>query len=83
MKQQTYISYIKDASGRMVDFNRWAYKRPETIVKKYAEALAKDPKFWRTIWKDGVTLAIYATPDGYNKKPQPVITIPIDTLTVN
>ena len=80
MKKQTYLSYIEDASGRMVDFNRWAFKRPETIVKKYREALARDGRFWRKIWCDGVTLAIYATPDGYNKEPRPVLTVSLDEL---
>ena len=80
MKKQTYLSYIEDANGRMIDFNRWAFKRPETIIRKHREALARDGRFWRTMWKDGVTLAIYATPDGYNKEPQPVITISLDEL---
>jgi hypothetical protein len=80
MKKQTYLSYIEDVNGRMIDFNRWAFKRPETIVKKHKEALEQDRTFWRKIWRDGVTLAIYATPDGYNKEPQPVITISLDEL---
>ena len=79
-KKQTYVSRIENADGRMVDFNRWTLKRPETIIRKYAEALAKDESFWRMIWRDGVTLAIYATPDGYNADKVPVRTIPIDAL---
>lgn len=79
--KQTYVSYIENADGRMVDFNRWTLKRPETIAKKYTEALARDASFWRKIWRDGVTLAIYATPDGYNKEQTPAYIIPLDALT--
>lgn len=80
MKKQTYVSYIENADRRMIDFNRWTFKRPETIVRKHREALARDGQFWRTIWKDGVILAVYATPDGCNKEPHPVLTIPLNEL---
>ena len=82
MKQQkqTFISYVEDAEGKMIDFNRWAFKRPETIVKKYSEAIKKDSNFWRMIWRDGVTLAIYATPDGYNTEKKPCHTESLDEL---
>ena len=81
MKKQTYVSYIENASGCMVAFNRWTYKHPETIARKYAEALIKEGDFWRMMWSDGVTLAIYATPDGYTKEPNPIISIPLDELS--
>lgn len=80
MKKQTYISYIENTEGGMVDFNRWTYARPETIIKKYVDALKKDKKFWRTIWRDGVTLAIYATPDGSNIQKPAVYTASLDML---
>lgn len=74
MPKQTFISCVEDAAGKMIDFNRWTFKQPETIVRKYAEAIKKDSKFWRMIWRDGITLAIYATPDGYNTEKKPCYT---------
>jgi hypothetical protein len=80
MAQQTFISRIENAEGKMVDFNRWSFKRPEAVVKKYSEAIKKDPDFWRLIWRDGVTLAIYATPDGYSMEKKPCYTVNLNKL---
>jgi len=36
MKQQTYITSMRDKSGKQIDFERWNYKRVETCIKKHA-----------------------------------------------
>ena len=36
MKQQTYITSMRDKSGKQIDFERWNYKRIETCIKKHA-----------------------------------------------
>ena len=36
MKQQTYITSMRNSSGKQIDFERWNYKRIETCIKKHA-----------------------------------------------
>ncbi len=38
MSKQTYISCIENADGKMIDFNRWAYKCAQydiSVMKAY------------------------------------------------
>lgn len=81
-KTQTYIALIETAAGKMLTFDRWSYKRPETIVKKYAEAVEADLDFWCMIWKGGANLALYATPDGCNTEEHLALTVPLSELPV-
>lgn len=37
MRQQTYITKLKDENNRTVNFERWSYKKISTIEKKLKE----------------------------------------------
>lgn len=67
----TFIALvINPATGENTDFQRWDYKRPQTVALKMSE-LAKSP-----IMKyKGMICKIFETPNGYNyDKEKPVLT---------
>lgn len=80
MKKQTYISYLEDKEGKRLDFERWAYKKPSTILDKL-KILYND---YYSIYKDNIEkseyVTIYKTPDGYNKEEEPEIKMNIKEL---
>ena len=65
IKQQTFLSKIEDASGNMIDFERWGYKRIATVEAKIRE-LYKMSLFQRLYKGKGLHVVIYATPYGYD-----------------
>lgn len=82
MKKQTYISYLEDGCGNRIAFERWAYKRVETILSKLKVLYTGSYSF---VYKEDIakakTVSIYATPDGYNREKYPVVRIPITEIT--
>lgn len=66
-RTQTFLSKIEDASGSMIDFERWGYKNISTVEanirKLYSHSL-----FQRLYKGKGLNVVIYATPDGYNDR---------------
>ncbi len=37
MLKQNTVSYLKNKDGNMVTFERWTYKKPETVISKLKE----------------------------------------------
>jgi hypothetical protein len=77
MKQQTFLScYYADADKRPFeyeDFDRWSFKRPETVLRKILEFM-QDPSA-EVFTKRWNVVKVFATPDGYNyDETQPVLT---------
>lgn len=75
MKQQTYISKIETADGKMLDFERWSFKQLATVEKKAVEFFHTMMKygFFREQVKDASKITIY---DNNNTA---VKTIPLKT----
>lgn len=69
MKTQTYISFWKDADGKVINFERWSQKRLDT-VKNHNRELAQN-SMMKVLNKTAVTVEIYATPDGYTQEETP------------
>lgn len=70
MKQQTFI--VKAYKGaEMLTFQRFSYKRSETIIKKYRESYKSNKSgLWGLFWSDYLKadkITITATPDGYRE----------------
>lgn len=70
MKQQTFI--VKAYKGaKMLTFQRFSYKRPETILKKYRDLYNNNKHgLWELFWRDYLEadkITITATPDGYHE----------------
>lgn len=68
----TFIALvINPATGEKVDFQRWDYKRPQTVAKKMQELAEKPIMMYK-----GMICKICETPNGYNyDKEKPVLTI--------
>ena len=75
MKTQTFISVWKDTNGKTTNFERWAYKRLNTVVNKTA-MLMQHP-IYRKDNEASVAIEFYATPDGFTKE-----TVPSKTCTI-
>lgn len=64
-KQQTYISEVLDSNGKMIDFERWSYKRIETVIRKLKELYFSDDLMseiaFREVREQGATVIIYST----------------------
>lgn len=69
MKQQTFIVYLEDQNFKMVTFERFSYKRLETVINQMQELLKNS--LYRACTKEAVSVAIYRTPDGYTKDSNP------------
>lgn len=73
MEKMTFISLVFDKSKQgkhqQVDFQRWTYKRVETVQKKMLELCEK----YHFSEYYGKVCKVYATPNGYNLEPQPAL----------
>ena len=69
-KQQTFISYLENSEGKMINFERWNYKRVNTIIEKLQWLYSHT--FYKSELEKATYIAIYATPNGYDKDPQPI-----------
>ena len=82
MKKQTFISYLKDAEGKTVNFERYAYKKAGTVYNNLKKYYAHLHSKWRFLYDQDINktayVAIYATPDGVNKEAEPVIRVSMD-----
>lgn len=73
MKKMTFIAMVFDkehqAKHEIVDFQRWDYKRAQTVKTKMLELCQ------RPIFSDyyGKVCKIYASPDGYNHEANPTL----------
>lgn len=83
MKKQTYISYLEDSNGRIINFERWAYKNTNTVIKSLKK-LYNDYYFsYKSDLVKSDRITIYSTPDGYNKEENPTITLKIEDIITN
>jgi hypothetical protein len=82
MLEQTYVSYLEDENGKMIDFERWTYKKPKTIANKLKELYQELSRysFYDEKLKKAKIISIYATPDGCNKEKNPVLRIPMSDI---
>lgn len=86
MKKQTYISHLEDKDGNVINFHRWSYKRATTVARKLKEFYSNPTGISKNLHKRDLAktkqIAIYATPDGYNKEEDPALVIPVNEIVV-
>ena len=82
MKKQTFVSYLEDSNGKMINFERWNFKKVSTIQKKLKELYTNYKWVYNDDIKKSKYLTIYATPDGYNKEKMPIVKISIEDLGI-
>lgn len=86
MKHQTFISYLKDKDDRIIDFDRWTYKRLSTVRRKLKEFYTAYNGVGASIIKKQLeqtkTIEIYATPDGLNPGKKPALVLTKDNLVL-
>jgi len=71
MKKQTFIAYIVNENDIMIGFERFSYKRLETVERSMKELF--ESELYRICNKDAKAVKIYATPDGYNRENTPAL----------
>ena len=82
MKQQTFISIERDASGSQRDFERWNCKRAATIQKRYARIYKDSCMFQMLMRKQQIEkIDVYRTPDGYTKEADPCYSFNLSDIT--
>ena len=59
MKEQTYIVYLIDNAGNKVDFERFSYKKIETVKKAMQQLLSNS--LYKALNKTATTQEIYRT----------------------
>lgn len=59
MKEQTYIVYLIDSAGNKVDFERFSYKKIETVKKAMQQLLSNS--LYKALNKTATKLEIYRT----------------------
>ena len=57
MRQQTYITKLKDENNRTVNFERWSYKKINTIEKKLRELYTN----YYYVYKEDIKKSKYIT----------------------
>lgn len=80
MKKQTYVSYLEDENNKMVDFERWNYKKVNTVIEKVKWLYNNYYPIYKHSLEKSKVLAIYESPDGINTSKNPVYKIPINEL---
>lgn len=71
-KKQTFIAYLKDEAGNNVTFERFSCVKAETAKKQLLEVFTRS-SLYRVSVKPATRAEVYATPDGYNTDPAPVL----------
>jgi hypothetical protein len=59
MKEQTYIVFLVDDEGNKVDFERFSYKRIETVKRAMQQLLSNS--LYRVLNKTATKIEIYKT----------------------
>ena len=77
MMKQYYESELRDECGRMVDFERWPYKRASTVIEKLHDLYTGwAAPIYADELKRSVCVVVYpTTPDGYKAGPETSIPI--------
>jgi hypothetical protein len=71
-KKQNFVAYLKDEAGNMVTFERFSCMKAETAKKQLLEVFTRS-SLYRVSVKPATRAEVYATPDGYNTDPAPVL----------
>ena len=71
MKQCNYIAVIENKDFKQIGFERFSCKKPETVKNKMLALFQND--LYKVCTPGAVSVAIYATPDGYNRENAPCI----------
>lgn len=77
MVKQHFESELRDEHGRMVDFERWPYKRASTVIEKLHGLYTG---WTASIYADELKRSVYVvvyptTPDGHKAGPETSIPI--------
>ena len=67
MKQQTFITKLLDSNDRMVNFERWADKRIQTVERKVKELYTKYYYVYKEDIKKAKYIVIYEASDNENQ----------------
>lgn len=71
-KKQNFVAYLKDEAGNMVTFERFSCMKAETAKRQLLEVFTRS-SLYRVSVKPATRAEVYATPDGYNTDPAPVL----------
>ena len=76
MAKQTFIIRLEDKDGKMVDFERWAYKKAETCISKMIKLYSEHSIYEYNLAKADKVVA-YPTPNGYDME-EPVWSVSVE-----
>jgi len=65
-KEQEHISFLLDSNGKMIDFERWQYKRLDTIKEKLKQLYTSS--VYKKDLEHSETIEIYKTDHAGNNK---------------
>lgn len=68
MKTQTYITKLLDDNNKMINFERWSYKRIETVERKVKELYTRYDYVYKKDIEKSTYIAIYDAIDNENQK---------------
>ena len=63
-KEQTYIIYLENKNGILVDFERWAYKKLETCIDKTLTLHCRGYSLYKNDLIKTAKIVAYKTNDG-------------------
>ena len=70
MKKQTFIADVISTTGNRITFERFTCSRPATVKKHMQQLFTND--LYKACTPSAARIEVYATPDGYNRNPEPV-----------
>ena len=68
MKTQTYITKLLEDNNKMINFERWSYKRIETVERKVKELYTRYDYVYKKDIEKSTYIAIYDAIDNENQK---------------
>ena len=66
---QTYIAIVEDKNFNMITFERFSCKKLKTVKKNMLSLFQNS--LYRACTPGAAAVAVYKTPDGYNKEESP------------
>ena len=77
MAQQRYIIRLEDKEGKMVDFERWSFKKVETCIQHMVELYSTYSNMYMPKLDKADRVVAYPTPDGCHEEA-PVWSVTVD-----
>ena len=77
-QQQTFIIRLEDKDGKMVDFERWAYKKVETCIKNMVKTYSDHAYLYEPTLAKADKVVAYATPGGRSDEKIPVWSVSVE-----